>query len=170
MEADISDAPDRVIRRRQKRSGLYIAFCLVIASAATTGAFQLITRTATVASTLRQAVSPNGRGEVGADASAMRQGQSLDSSWVRAPDAQLPAGTAGQTVFNDRNYIPRGAVNVVAFPAGKDLSPDSQPPKVMKLTIVRQSPSMKDRACWPFKQGSIESRNCRASVGLNHRD
>jgi hypothetical protein len=29
---------------------------------------------------------------------------------------------------------------------------------------------MKDRACWPYRQGSIERRNCRLSVGLKHRD
>jgi hypothetical protein len=75
-----------------------------------------------------------------------------------------------QTSFNDQNFIPTGAHNVVSFHRSPDNSPRAESPQKVKLTIVRQTPSMKDRACWPFRQGSIEARNCRLSVGLKHRD
>lgn len=36
------------------------------------------------------------------------------------------------------------------------------------LLLDGRTPCMKDRACWPFRQGSIEARNCRLSAGLKH--
>jgi len=44
MKADISDAPERVIRRHHKRGALHVAIYLLIAAVATTGAFQLVNR------------------------------------------------------------------------------------------------------------------------------
>ncbi len=75
-----------------------------------------------------------------------------------------------QTRFNDQNFVPTGAHNIVTFNHSPSIPPRAESPQKVKLTIVRQTPSMKDRACWPFRQGSIESRNCRLSVGLKHRD
>jgi hypothetical protein len=97
--------------------------------------------------------------------------QGVESPQHRAlPDTPVAANTARQTVFDDRNFIPRGADNVVSLRVGAELASKDEAPKQAKLTIVRQSLSMKDRVCWPYRQGSIESRNCRASVGLKHRD
>ncbi len=75
-----------------------------------------------------------------------------------------------QTIFTDANYTPRGADNVLSFK--EPLESNEQPiPAVKKeIVVVGQKPSMKDRACWPHKEGSIESRNCRSRVGLNYRD
>lgn len=170
MKADISDAPQRVIRTRQKHSHFYMVICVVIGSAATVSAFHFISRASTVDSAFNQAINSTGRDEESTRPGDIVQKPALESSWLRASDIHLPVNSARQSVFNDQNYIPRGADNVVAFRVADDLSPDTKAPENVKLTIVRQSPSMKDRACWPFRQGSIESRNCRASVGLKHRD
>lgn len=171
MKADISDAPERVIRRRPKHNVFYTTICLVIGSIATIGALQLISRAPRLDSAYKQTVSTTGTGEGLTRASDMPPRQSRDSSQLRAsPDIGLPANTTRQTVFNDQNFIPRGADNVVALRVGSDLSPRKEAPKKAKLTIVQQPLSIKERACWPYRQGSIESRNCRAWIGLHHRD
>lgn len=86
-------------------------------------------------------------------------------------NVQPPAAAVGkQTVFNDRNFTPRGADNVVSFSeAPRCLAPEEAPPQPTKVTVVHQTPSMKDRACWPYKAGSLEHRNCRSAVGLQYR-
>ncbi len=170
MIADITDAPKRVIRTRQKRSHVYVLICMVIGSTAAIGAFHFGSRISTVDSVFNQAISYPRSDAESTRASGTVQRQSLDSSWPRASDTHLSTNSARQTVFNDQNYIPRGADNVVALRAAYDLSPDRTAPEKVKLTIVRQSPRMKERACWPYRQGSIESRNCSASIGLKYRD
>ncbi len=170
MIADITDAPKRVIRTRQKPTNFYVLICMAIGSTAAIGAFHFGSGISTVDSVLNQAIS-----YAGSDAESTRAGdtvrrQSLDSSWLRVSDIHLSTNSARQTVFNDQNYIPRDADNVIALRAAYGLSPDRTASEKVKLTIVRQSPRMKERPCWPYRQGRIESRNCSASVGLNHRD
>lgn len=171
MKADISDAPERVIRRHRKQNVLYTAIFLVIASLAAAGALQLLGPPPNLDSTDKQTQSPTGREEALTRVNEMPPREGLDSSWLRASsDIRLPDHSPRQTVFNDQNFIPRGADNVIATRISSDLSPKPEAEKKATLTIVRQSPSMKERGCWPYRQGSIESRNCRASIGLKHRD
>lgn len=75
-----------------------------------------------------------------------------------------------QTVFSDANYMPRGADNVVSFK--EPAQPVDLPKQAAKkeITVVGQKPSMKDRACWPHREGSVERRNCRSRIGLSYRD
>ncbi|ARU87848.1 hypothetical protein B9K09_07655 [Pseudomonas sp. M30-35] len=77
---------------------------------------------------------------------------------------------AKQVSFNDRNYVPRGADNVLKFEEPKIPIQAPNPPEKTKITIVGQKPSMKDRVCGVAEEGSIVKRNCRARVGLNYRD
>jgi hypothetical protein len=172
MKADIDDAPARVTRKPRKHGVFYTLICMAIGSIATIGGLQFMGR----APSLDSAYEQPGSSQTGTDgevarASDMPPRQGLESSPLQAStDVRIPANTARQTVFNDQNFIPEGAVNVVAFQFGSAPAPRKQPSKGAQVTIVRQSPSMKDRACWPYRQGSIESRNCRASVGLKYRD
>lgn len=170
MKADISDAPGRIIRGHHKHNVLYMAIYVLIASLATVATLQLIGGAPSLESAYKR-TSPTGREEQLTVVNPMPPRQDLDSSWLRASsEIRLPDNAPRQTVFNDQNFIPRGADNVVAFRVSSDLSPRPEAPKKAKLTIVRQSPSMKERACRPYRQGSIESRNCHASTGLKHRD
>ena len=171
MKADIDDAPERVIRKPRKHGVFYTVICMAIGSIAMIGMLQATGRAPTLDSAYEKPSSTAGRIETSTRASDMPARQGLESSPLPAStDIHLPANTARQTVFNDQNFIPKGAVNVVAFQLGSDPPPRKQPSKGAQVTIVRQSPSMKDRACWPYRQGSIESRNCRASIGLKYRD
>lgn len=171
IKADVSDAPERIIRGHHKHNVLYMAICLLIASLATVAALQLTGRAPSLDSAYKRTGIPTGREEQLTVVNSMPPRQDLDSTWLRASsEVRIPDNATRQTVFNDQNFISRGADNVVAFRVSPDLSPRPEAPKKANLTIVRQSPSMKERACWPYRQGSLESRNCHASIGLKHRD
>jgi hypothetical protein len=171
MKADITDAPEHVIRRRHTSGVFYTFVCLAIGGIAALGAFQFIRHAAGLDTASEQVINPVSTGQQLTLTSDMPPWQPLDASRLRASsEAQPPPGASRQIVFNEHNFMPRGADNVVPLRVGSDPAPSLDAPQKTKLTIVRQSPSMKDRACWPYRQGSIESRNCRASVGLKHRD
>lgn len=171
MKADISDAPERVIRRHHKRGALHVAIYLLIAAVATTGAFQLVNRPSGTGSAFKWPIS-----QIAGEGTLIRQSGMPPTLDIRSPqpqvssDMRIPDNGSRQTAFNDQNFTPRGADNVITLRGESDLPPRKEPPQKMKLTIVRQSPTMKDRACWPYRQGRIESRNCRASIGLMHRN
>jgi len=82
--------------------------------------------------------------------------------------AQAPSSK--QTVFSDANYIARGADNVLTLRKPPQLNEQLAPVIKKEITVVGQKPSMKDRACWPHKEGSLERRRCRSNIGLNYRD
>lgn len=82
-----------------------------------------------------------------------------------------PTTAPRQTVFHDQNYVPRGADNVVSLRTEPDPQKSYQPPQQgVRVTVVGETQSMKEKACWPSKEGSIEKRNCKFNVGLNYRD
>ena len=87
------------------------------------------------------------------------------------PKAELPASTENtvtkQTVFNDANYTPRGADNVL--PVEKNYKPVEQekPAKKLKVTVIKET---KDTTCWPLREGSVARRNCKANVNLSRRN
>lgn len=70
-----------------------------------------------------------------------------------------------QTVFNDQNYQPKPLVNSVAMPP---VSPDTQTGSLAAGVVT--GVSEKPTACWPFKEGSIEYRDCKRLVQLNSRN
>lgn len=70
-----------------------------------------------------------------------------------------------QTVFNDRNYTPKGAANVTTFER-----PVEQP-KIeggVKVAIIKEAPRLRDNC--PFKEGSIEQRECRKKADYMERN
>ncbi|WP_139315516.1 hypothetical protein [Pseudomonas sp. PA27(2017)] len=75
-----------------------------------------------------------------------------------------------QTEYNAATYLPAHAVNVIPATRAHQVRETAKSADKVRVTIIEQSPSMKDRACWPHKEGSIERRNCRSAVGLSHRD
>lgn len=162
MKAELSDAPERITRRSRRRGVQSLVACLAIGSVIGVSALLWATR------------SEPHRGIASMESKGQALNAEVDSGSVTRSNLTLldtglhPASR--QTSFNDQNFIPTGAHNVVTFHRSPDNSPRAESPRKVKLTIVRQTPSMKDRACWPFRQGSIEARNCRLSVGLKHRD
>jgi len=94
---------------------------------------------------------------------AMPQPRSAQANTTQAPHAK-------QTVYTDANYVPRGADNVLSLKDVSNPGEINKPVKGKEIIVVGERPSMKDRACWPHKEGSIERRNCRSNIGLSYRD
>lgn len=163
MNADISDAPSRIFRKHHHRGVIYVASFVVIGVIAAASVFASITRGSNAGPVL------NATGAT--PSNELAPGQRVEQTPLQRSSNTLPSTNATrQTAFNDQNFVPRGADNVVSFHVNADPPQKVEPAQKVKLTIIRQSPSMKDRACWPYRQGSIESRNCRAAIGLKHRD
>lgn len=82
------------------------------------------------------------------------------------PQAEMPIK---QTSFNDQNYIPRGADNVV--PAEKvyaEQPPEQRSQKPTKVVVVGKAERRLSDYC-PYKEGSVERRNCKQSMNLISR-
>lgn len=90
---------------------------------------------------------------------------------IQPPIDFVPTTTPKQTVFHDQNYTPRGADNVVSFrTAPEPYVPYIPSQQGVRVTIVGETRSMKEKACWPWREGSIEKRNCKFETGLHYRD
>jgi len=74
-----------------------------------------------------------------------------------------PKKATKQTVFNDHNYTPKPLVNSVSM--GQPVENTARRPEGVVVGIKeKRSP------CWPYKEGSIEYRDCKRSVQLNARN
>ena len=97
-----------------------------------------------------------------------RQSES-ESRWEQTDPTQEEIAPERQTAFNDRNYAPKGAANVVKFkevPVQKELEPAR---KASMVTIVGDSNAKADR-CWIHREGSIEKRECKQQMDLYLRN
>lgn len=162
MKVEFSDAPERITRRGRRTGVQGLVACLAIGSVVGVSALLWAARSEPyrgIASMESKAQALDA--DVVSDTVIRSMPASLDTDVYPAPR---------QTSFNDQNFISTGAHNIVTFHQSPDKPPRTRAPQKVKLTIVGQTPSMKDGACWPFRQGSVESRNCRLSVGLKHRD
>lgn len=84
------------------------------------------------------------------------------------PQAATAEPTPKQTVFNDKNYVPQGATNIV--PATRVLPEQTvtSPPRPKEIVVVGKQSRLSDLC--PYREGSIERRACKAKVNLNYRD
>lgn len=106
MKADISDAPERVIRKHPKNSIFYTAICLMIGSLATVGALQLFGQAQGLDSADQQKERLAGGGEELSRVGKMPPRPGLDPSWLRASsESRTPNNPLKQTVFNDQDFI-----------------------------------------------------------------
>lgn len=184
MKADLDDAPEWISRRR-KRSGARMLIPGLIGTCITFGALYFGSQAflqGTVQHIVEKRQQPQQPQRVPV-AEITRSEPSVNNDWDKVVDeasrlsrgtvqtgaAEAPAQTTKQTVFNDNNYTPRGADNVVNFIESAHMVEEKKTAEKMKVTIIKQEPSMKDSACWPHKGGSIEFRKCKLRVGLNSR-
>lgn len=76
---------------------------------------------------------------------------------------------ARQTSFNDQNYIPRGADNIVAAATvAPEQQPESPKQRPKEIVVVGKGEKRVRDYC-PFAPGSLEHRNCRFKVGVESR-
>ena len=95
--------------------------------------------------------------------------ESLENT--RAEPEQEPESKR-QTVFNDQNYTPRGADNVLAF---EEIKPEPKPihavRKPKEIVVVGVQRDRANEICsYAHKEGSVEKRNCKARMNLEMRN
>jgi hypothetical protein len=84
----------------------------------------------------------------------------------RSGGAEKSTNTEKQTVFNDLNYAPQSAINIIQAPnLYTEEKPALKPKRQKEIVVVGKESRLRD---WcPYKEGSVERRNCRASIDLN---
>jgi hypothetical protein len=80
--------------------------------------------------------------------------------------APVPGESPRQTVFDDGNYVPRGAVNSVSM-RSSSTAPQSRGQDRLVVKGIREQRRVKDYCPDP---SSIAGRNCRQSLGLGVRN
>lgn len=186
MKAEWNDAPD-YIRRRPRKGAVAWLIPGLIGTAIMLAALQMVSSTflqGTAQGIADKRIQP----KPAPVAEITRAEPAATKDWDRVVEEVAERGATPQsqpiqsqadttaetppkqTEFSDANYRPRGADNVVSLRTPPQPIEHSQPKANREITVVGERPSMKDRACWPHKEGSLERRNCRSNVGLTYRD
>jgi hypothetical protein len=180
MKADRHDAPEWITSSNRKRSNLKMVIPGLIGTVITIGALHFASQAllqGTVKNIAERKQQPNTtpvaeirRAEPQTDWSKVVEAQARRDA-MSQPKAGLPASTENtatkQTVFNDLNYTPRGADNVLPVEKNYKTVEQEKPEKKLKVTVIKET---KDTTCWPLKEGSVERRNCKASINLSRRN
>ncbi|MGY4531318.1 hypothetical protein ACVW0Y_000421 [Pseudomonas sp. TE3786] len=163
MNADQDDAP-YYLQRTQPRANLWrwllaLAFGTLISLGLLFLAGQSFQQPTETAAPM-PVVSPVLRSQ---PAAVIEARVAAPNSPVAAP---APAANAAkQTVFNDHNYQPKPLVNSLSMPPVT--TPSSRSAEgAGTVTGIAEKPM----ACWPFREGSIEYRDCKRAVQLNSRN
>lgn len=188
MKADRSDAPDFI--RTGKRKGNTkelltagaIGTCFTLAMLHMAGSAYLdgtlkslanpqsqISKTAQVAEITRADTAPSKDWDRIVEEQVKRD-QPASPRAIQPGQPKQVSAPAKQTTFNDANYVPRGAYNVVSYNDPPIPVETPKPPQKMKVTIVGETLSRKEQICSYTKKGSLAHRRCKAHVGLNYRD
>ena len=84
------------------------------------------------------------------------------------PQASSAVPPPKQTVFNDKNYVPQGATNIVPATRVIPESAVAIPNRQKEIVVVGKERRISDFC--PGGEGSIQRRNCKASVNLSVRN
>ena len=184
MKADRNDAPDYITRLPRKNRRLArlvpgligivitLAFLQMASSAFLQGTAQRITEkriqpkpTPVAEITRVEPTATKDWDKVVEEVAARGATPQPQSAQPQAVTAEPPPK---QTVFDDKNYIPQGATNIV--PATRVVSEVTITiPSRKKEIVVVGKQTRKSDFC-PGGEGSIERRNCKSSVNLNLRN
>jgi len=81
-----------------------------------------------------------------------------------------PTQSERQTVFNDQNYRPQGAANVVSFNTAETPTEVRQTTPTQQEIVVVGRPEARLRDFCPYKPGTVEHRNCKMQMDLHSRN
>lgn len=181
MRAELDDAPDYFQARRKKYgiasvvpwlAGTVISLgMLYILSTVVLGqAVKNITskKTAPKAEAVGEIYrpQPETKGEIDWDRVVQEKAQSSETPQPRT--VETLSEQTKQTVFNDRNYIPQGAINIVQAEKIQDTKAVKSPRQKTEIVVVGKAERRLSDFC-PYSPGSIEHRNCKARANLNSR-
>ncbi|MGK8438373.1 hypothetical protein ACRS3X_13700 [Ectopseudomonas hydrolytica] len=183
MKADRDDAPEWLTSRTSKGSNLKVVLAGTIGTVVTLGALTLAGQ-AFMQNTVKNLAANSQQPKPKPVAEIIRAEPTLRNDWDKIVEEQArrdamstqqpeqPTGSDSpavkQTVFNDQNYTPRGADNVLSSREIPKPIAQEQSKETLRVTGIKEERKLKD-FCWG-KEGSIERRNCRSQIGLNHRD
>lgn len=182
MKADRDDAPEWLTSRTSKGSNLKVVLAGTIGTVVTLGALTLAGQ-AFMQNTVKNLAANSQQPKPKPVAEITRAEPAPRNDWDKIVEEQArrdamstqqpeqPIGSDSpavkQTVFNDQNYTPRGADNVLSLRDTYQPAEPAKPAGKVSVTVIKET---KDQTCWPLKEGSIERRNCKSHVGLNYRD
>lgn len=84
------------------------------------------------------------------------------------PQADTAKAPPKQTVFNDKNYVPQGATNIVPATPVPPSQTVTIAPRQKEIVVVGKESRISDFC--PGGEGSIQRRNCKSNVNLNMRN
>jgi len=183
MKAEWNDAPD-YIRRRPRKGAVAWLIPGLIGTAIMLAALQMVS-SAFLKGTAQGIADKRTQPKPAPVAEITRAEPAATKDWDRVVEevaargatpqpqsAQPQANTAipppKQTVFNDKNYVPQGATNIV--PATRVISEPAVTiqPRQKEIVVVGKESRLSDFC--PGGEGSIERRNCKAAINLDFRN
>lgn len=177
MRADWEDAPDWIQSR--KRSEAWKPMAIAVIGVGVTFGAMLVAGEAFLK---RKASTEYENGSLQttyAPVAQIRREPEAAKDWDRIVEkaalasdekASQSTGEPGkQTVFNDLNYTPKGAVNVVSYPAIEPEPVKKRTQAEMKVVVVGKPDAKVSDYC-PGGEGSIMRRNCKQTTNLNVRN
>ena len=183
MKADRDDAPEWLTSRPRKRGNLGVVLAGAIGMVVTLGALTVAGQ-AFMQSTVKNLAENRQQPKPTPVAEISRAEPAPRNDWDKIVEEQArrdamslqqpeqPTGSDSpavkQTVFNDQNYTPRGADNVLSSREIPKPVIQEQPKEKLRVTGIKEERKLKDFC--GGEEGSIERRNCRSQIGLNHRD
>ncbi|UYP31950.1 hypothetical protein OEG79_07600 [Pseudomonas sp. Z8(2022)] len=178
MKADRDDAPEWLTSRPRKRGNLGVVLAGVIGTVVTLGALNMAGQ-AFMQTTVKNLAENRQQPKPKPVAEITRSEPTPRNDWDRIVEEQArrdamsqqqpeqPTGSDSpavkQTVFNDQNYTPRGADNVLSILEGYQPAEPAKPAGKVRVTVIKET---KDSTCWPLKEGSIERRSCKSYLKL----
>lgn len=184
MKADWNDAPDYVRSYRRKKSAVAWVIPGLIGTVIVLAGLQ-VAGSAFLKSTTQSIVEKRTQPKPAPIAEITRAEPAATKDWDKVveevaargatpqPQSAQPKASAAepptkQTVFNDKNYVPQGATNIV--PATRVMPEPimTTPSRQKEIVVVGKETRISDFC--PGGAGSIERRNCKASVNLNTRN
>ncbi|MGG2395751.1 hypothetical protein ACJRW5_02205 [Pseudomonas sp. SH1-B] len=185
MKADRDDAPEWLTSKPRKSGNMGAVIAGVIGMVVTLGALTLggqafmkntvknlaansqQTKPKPVAEITRSEPTPRNDWDKIVEEQARRDAMSRQQQ--PEPETGLTTPVPKQTVFNDLNYTPKGAINLVDAREWGEYVPAKETRKQpQEIVVVGEQKRLKDYCPWP--KGSIERRNCRMRADLNTRN
>lgn len=182
MKAEWNDAPDYV-RRRPRKGAVAWLIPGLIGTAIMLAALQMVS-SAFLKGTA-QGIADRRIPPKPAPIAEITRAEPVTKDWDRVVEEVAARGTAPQlqtaqpqaatteppikqTVFNDKNYVPQGATNIV--PATRVIPEPAVaiPTRQKEIVVVGKESRISDFC--PGGEGSITRRNCKASVNLGARN
>lgn len=184
MNADWNDAPDYITRRPRKSHRLAKLIPGLIGTVITLAVLQMA-GSAFLQGTMQSIAEKRIQPKPAPVAEITRVEPTATKDWdmvveevaargatpqpqTTQPQAGMAASTPKQTVFNDNNYVPQGATNIV--PAARVIPEPTVTVSARQKEIVVVGKESRISDFCPGGEGSIARRNCKASVNLNSRN